>query len=49
MSIAESLGKTLSELNSMITEEEIILWSAYHQIKREDEAKAIEKAKKGGR
>lgn len=47
MSIAENLGKTLHELNHMMTDEEIILWSAYHEVKQEREAKAIERAKRG--
>jgi hypothetical protein len=46
-SLAESLGKTYRELNEMMTDEEIILWSAYHQVKQEKEAKAIERAKRG--
>lgn len=49
MSIAESLSKTLNELETMMTDEEIRLWSAFYQIKNEDEKAAMDKAKKGRR
>lgn len=49
MSIAEALGKTLNELETMMTDEEIRLWSAFYQIKSEDEKAAMDKAKKGRR
>jgi hypothetical protein len=49
LSIAESLGKTFIEFNNSVTEEEVILWSAYFTIKAERQKQEMDKAKRGRR
>jgi hypothetical protein len=44
--VAKELGKTLSEVRSTMTAEELLGWSAYFCILNEDQEKAIEQAKR---
>ena len=46
MVVAEKLGKSLTELQATVTMEEIILWSAFYELRAEEEKKAMEKAKR---
>ena len=46
MIVAEKLGYTLQELGDRITPEELILWSAFYQIRQEEEEKVLKKARK---
>tara|TARA_R100000773_G_scaffold43919_1_gene43449 strand:- start:1023 stop:1181 length:159 start_codon:yes stop_codon:yes gene_type:complete len=43
--IAKELGRTLSEIR-MMTQEEIIGWSAYFQVINEEQEKEFEKARR---
>jgi hypothetical protein len=47
MVIAETLGKFYSEVNASITDEEVLMWSGYFQIKKEDQDESMKKAKRG--
>ena len=49
MVVAETLGKSLREVDTTMTPEELILWSAYFKIKQEDQAEAMSSAKRGRR
>jgi len=49
MIVAEKLGYTLTELQERITPEELALWSAFYQLRQEEEQKAMNKAKSGRR
>jgi len=44
--VAKELGKSLHEIRTTMTAEEILGWSAYFQILNEDHAKEMEKAKR---
>ncbi len=44
--VAKELGKSLHEIRTTMTAEEILGWSAYFQILNEDQEKAMEKAKR---
>jgi hypothetical protein len=44
--VAKELGKTLFEIRSTMTAEELLGWSAYFCILNEDQEKAIEQAKR---
>ena len=46
MVVAEKLGYTLQELMERITLEELQLWSAFYEIRQEQEQKSIEKARR---
>ena len=46
MVVAEKLGKSLTELQATVTMEEIVLWSAFYELRAEEEKKAMEKAKR---
>ena len=46
MLVAEKLGMTLSELGERMTEEELVLWSAFYQFRNEEEKAAIDKARR---
>lgn len=46
MIVAEKLGYTLQELGDRITPEELMLWSAFYQIRQEEEEKAMRKARR---
>ena len=47
--MAEKLGYTLTELQDRMTPEELILWSAFYQLRHEEEQKAMNKVKSGRR
>jgi len=42
--LATELGKTLTELRQNMTEEELIYWAAYYEIKADNEKKMRAKA-----
>ena len=46
MIVAEKLGMTLSELGERMTPDEILLWSAFYQLREEEEKSAMDKAKR---
>ena len=46
MIVAEKLGYTLQELGDRITPAELMLWSAFYQIRQEAEEAAMRKAKR---
>ena len=46
MVVAEKLGMTLTELGQRMTEEELLLWSVFYQLRSEEEKASIEKAKR---
>jgi len=43
--LAVELGKTLTELRQSMTEEELMYWAAYYEIKQEKEEKLRQIAK----
>jgi len=43
--VAKELGKTLSEISTTMTAEELLGWSAYFQILNEGQQKELDKAK----
>ena len=45
MFLASELGKTLTELRQNMTEEELIYWAAYYEIKADNEKRMHERAK----
>jgi hypothetical protein len=47
MVVAETLGKSLREVDTSMAPEELMLWSAYFKIKQEDQEEAVKKAKRG--
>jgi len=47
LALAETLGCTLFELKSKVTDEEMLLWIAYFSIKNKRQEKEIEKIKRG--
>lgn len=47
MVIAETLGKFYSEVNASITDEEVLMWSGYFQIKKEDQDESMKKVRRG--
>jgi hypothetical protein len=49
LSLAEALHCTLNELKSKITDEEMSLWAAYYAIKKRQQDKMMDDAKKGAR
>lgn len=44
--VAERLSKTLNELREQVTPEELSLWLMFYEIRREEEQKAMDKAKR---
>ena len=40
--LAKELGMTLSALSSELTQEELIGWAAYYDLKHEEEQKALD-------
>lgn len=44
--VAEKLGKTLVELREQITEDELMLWIMFYEIRADQEKKQLEQAKK---
>ena len=49
MGVAKELGYTLRRLLDEVTEEELILWSAYFGYLNDEQDKAMKKARKGRR
>lgn len=49
LSLAEELKMTLAQLKKSMTDEEMLLWSAYFRIKKRQHDKMMEDAKKGAR
>lgn len=49
LALAEELKMTLSQLKESMTDEEMILWNAYFKIKKRNNDKLIEDAKKTAR
>ena len=43
--LATELGKTIQELRSLITEEELIYWASYYQVKFEREKRELNRQK----
>jgi len=43
--LASELGKTIQELRSLITEEELIYWASYYQVKFEREKRELNRQK----
>lgn len=44
--VAEKLSKGLAELRESMTPEELSLWLMFYEIRREEEQKAMDKAKR---
>lgn len=44
--IAEKLGMTLAQLRSSMSTEELYAWSAYCEVKAEQEEKAMERSRR---
>ena len=49
MGVAKELGYSLRRLTEEVTEEELLLWSAYFGHLNAEQDKAMQKAKKGRR
>ena len=49
MGVAKELGYSLRRLTEEVTEEELLLWSAYFGYLNDEQDKAMNKAKKGRR
>ena len=49
MGVAKELGYSLRRLLDEVTEEELLLWSAYFGHLHDEQDKAMKKAKKGRR
>ena len=49
MGVAKELGYSLRRLTEEVTEEELLLWSAYFGYINDEQDKAMKKAKKGRR
>ena len=49
MGVAKELGYSLRRLTEEVTEEELLLWSAYFGYLNDEQDKAMKKAKKGRR
>ena len=49
MGVAKELGYSLRKLTEEVTEEELLLWSAYFSHLNNEQEKAQKKAKKGRR
>ena len=47
--LASELGMTIKELTNKLTQEELINWVAYYELKKEYENKAYEDAKNKSR
>lgn len=43
--LAKELGMTLSTLSSELTQEELVGWVAYYDLKNEEEQKALDQSK----
>ena len=49
MGVAKELGYSLRKLTEEVTEEELLLWSAYFGYLNNEQEKSLKKAKKGRR
>ena len=49
MGVAKELGYSLRRLTEEVTEEELLLWSAYFGYLNNEQEKSLKKAKKGRR
>ena len=49
MGVAKELGYTLRRLLDEVTEEELLLWSAYFNYQNQEQEKHLKKAKSGRR
>jgi len=49
MGVAKELGYTLRRLLDEVSEEELLLWSAYFGYLNDEQEKSMKKAKKGHR
>jgi len=49
MGVAKELGYSLRRLTEEVTEEELLLWSAYFGYLNDEQDKTLKKAKKGRR
>ncbi len=49
MGVAKELGYSLRRLTEEVTEEELLLWSAYFGYLNDEQDKAMKKSKKGRR
>lgn len=49
MGVAKELGYSLRRLLEEVTEEEILLWSAYFSYLNDEQEKSMKKAKRGRR
>ncbi len=49
MGVAKELGMSLRRLLEEVTEEELLLWSAYFGYLNDEQDKAMKKAKRGRR
>ena len=49
MGVAKELGYSLRRLTEEVTEEELMLWSAYFGYLNNEQEKSMKKAKKGRR
>ena len=49
MGVAKELGYSLRRLTEEVTEEELLLWSAYFGYLSNEQEKSLKKAKKGRR
>lgn len=49
LGVAKELGLTYTKLMHEVTEEELLLWSAYFQVLNEDQEAAMKKARAGRR
>ena len=47
MVVADRLGKTLREMEEQITDEEVLLWSGFYLIEKENHDKEMSKIKRG--
>jgi len=46
--LAKELGTTVADLTTRITQEELLGWAAFFELKNEQEEKALEQAKRQG-
>ena len=45
--LAKELGMTVAQLTSQLTQEELIGWAAFYELKAEEEEKVMDRAKTG--
>ena len=45
--LAKELGMTVRQLASQLTQEELIGWAAFYELKAEEEEKVMDRAKTG--